>query len=388
MWPLTLATSLQTTPPPPSSVDPPSAVVGGHPAEEDRWPGVVALYGVAETFACTGVLVAPDLVLTAGHCGFGIASVEFGSTRLGEGQQVEVIENIVHPDYFTTLDAAILVLEQPITAPVAALVRDCEADNKLVDGALATIVGFGAIDEWASEWTEQLNEADTEITDAVCENTAVGCNEEVSPGGELIAGGNGIDSCTGDSGGPLYVPGDDGVPLLAAITSRATIPAPTPCGNGGIYVRADVLAEWIESERGIALPRPDCEGINRTPTATAAPLTVTLGQTAATLITVDDPDADQTHTFSFLTPPERGFAQLDPDGALYYLAPDDGLGSDLAVVSVTDNGMPPRSATVEIPITIYPPKTSLILDRRGCATVETPGVFASLVALFIRRRTP
>src|SRR5262245_47015311 len=41
-------------------------VVGGETVPRGKWPDVVAV--VLEDGMCTGTLVAPDVVLTAGHC--------------------------------------------------------------------------------------------------------------------------------------------------------------------------------------------------------------------------------------------------------------------------------------------------------------------------------
>jgi len=61
---------------------------------------------------------------------------------------------------------------------------------------------------------------------------------------EFVAGGEGFDSCNGDSGGPAYITvGGDRV--AAGLTSRATETARNPCGDGGIYTRVDMHAAFI-----------------------------------------------------------------------------------------------------------------------------------------------
>jgi hypothetical protein len=366
-------------------------VVGGQPAADGSWPGVAALYSVGETLACTGVLIAPDLVLTAGHCGFSIEEVELGSNELGQGERIAVTSSVVHPDYFTTFDAAVLQLERPASEAPAPLAVDCISEDWLTDGAPVAIVGYGATDAWATEWTTVLYEAYTDVKDATCVNTAHGCNEEVSPGGELIAGGGGVDSCSGDSGGPLYLLTDghsSGEIWLAGITSRATLPAPTPCGSGGIYVRTDALLAWIEAETGQTLARPDCEGQNRAPSASAEPIVVVRGSTSASPIEVADPDTDQQHSFAWVQRPVHGHAQLDPQGSVYYLAPDLFVGEDLAVIEVTDDGSPPRSVQVEIPITVLAAEPGAPLQVEGCgcqSAGSSPGL-ALLALLALRRR--
>src|SRR5260370_33086108 len=78
-----------------------------------------------------------------------------------------------------------------------------------------------------------------------------GCHVSVKPGGELGAGGMGIDTCPGDSGGPLYLLTDYGS-LLAGVTSRSYDNASVACGEGGIYERPDKIVEWIERAAGAA----------------------------------------------------------------------------------------------------------------------------------------
>jgi endonuclease G len=54
------------------------------------------------------------------------------------------------------------------------------------------------------------------------------------------------DTCTGDSGGPIYIrDGQDW--LLAGATSRATKGSVNNCGDGGVYVRVDRYLDWIDS---------------------------------------------------------------------------------------------------------------------------------------------
>jgi hypothetical protein len=64
-------------------------------------------------------------------------------------------------------------------------------------------------------------------------------------GVEMVAGGK-VDTCKGDSGGPLLVRSTEGDWQLAGITSRGLDPlSPDRCGNGGIYMRADTIATWL-----------------------------------------------------------------------------------------------------------------------------------------------
>ncbi len=65
---------------------------------------------------------------------------------------------------------------------------------------------------------------------------------------EFVAGrkGSGMDSCNGDSGGPAYIFVGEDQRKVAGATSRATAERTDNCGDGGIYVRIDKLAPWID----------------------------------------------------------------------------------------------------------------------------------------------
>ncbi len=144
--------------------------------------------------------------------------------------------------------------------PIAA---DCVAESLLVPGALVAFAGWGAVDEWGEQYTEQLHEGRSQLSDPYCEDLDIGCNPDVSPGGELAARSeDGADTCNGDSGGPLYVIPNQGPALLAGVTSRAawSLDEDGPaCAGQGLYVRADAVMPWIEAVTGRALPRPVCD---------------------------------------------------------------------------------------------------------------------------------
>jgi endonuclease G len=206
--------------------------------------------------------VAPTLVLTAGHCDSEeIDTVFLGGNDLWDtenGELIAIAQRTRYPDHWRTFDVTLLTLESAAATEPIPVVRDC-ALGDLVDGAAVEIVGFGTTDQWGTQSSHVLVGARTTLTDADCSQEGVGCHEDVQPGGELIAGGDGVDTCEGDSGGPLYLWTSTGEPVLAGVTSRAVSPADPPCGNGGIYTRLDAVSDWIELESGQTLTGPDCD---------------------------------------------------------------------------------------------------------------------------------
>ncbi len=358
---------------PPDGPDPrdPAPVVGGQDTPSGAWPDVAALFTLGDSFGCTGTLIAPDLVLTAGHCGFGLetAVLDTDDHAVG-GERIAVVESYAHDDYFTTFDVAVMVLASPSTVPPRPLALDCIAADYIHDGAEVAIVGYGAVDEWANDWTSRKQQATTTVFDADCDDLTAGCNAPVSPGGEVLAGGDGIDSCNGDSGGPLFLLTDEG-DYLAGITSRAAVPSPTPCGNGGIYVRADAIADWVEEVTGQTLPRPDCDGLNRSPHPSAEPIRIGVGGTGFTTIVPNDPNVDDTHRFEIVQPPSHGLAYAWADGRVAYVPSQHFLGSDTFTVRAIDSGEPVESGDVEVAVEVVPRVGSPTVEpHRGCTTAR------------------
>src|SRR5690242_13363288 len=91
---------------------PASAIVGGHDTAAGAYPSVARIT-FGQSFLCTGTLIAPNWVLTAGHCGSitgdAVASpaawpaplidVTIGGDTVGAGEVVPVSQAIVEPNY-------------------------------------------------------------------------------------------------------------------------------------------------------------------------------------------------------------------------------------------------------------------------------------------------
>ncbi len=233
-------------------------VVGGHAASPGDWPDVALV--VAPQALCTGTLVAPDVVLTAGHCiethpfEVLIGTVDYAQAG---GEKIAVASATAYPDWQHAYDVGVLVLAHPATAKPRAIAGACTIREHLTQGARVELVGFGLTAASGTGDNSKLNEAMLAVTDASCTD-APACNAAIAPGGEFAAGGHGTDSCFGDSGGPIYVPTMHGA-ALAGVVSRGVGTQGAPCGGGGVYERADKVVKWIEQTTHRTLARTACD---------------------------------------------------------------------------------------------------------------------------------
>lgn len=319
-------------------------VIGGTTAPLGKWPDVAAVNDAYGEMGCTGTLIAPNVVLTAGHCmDINPGSVLVGAASLArqvDGEVLAVARRIEYPSSWQSFDLGLLVLGTPSRFPPRPIATGW-ARFDIKDGATAAIVGYGAIDRNASQYVSELQEATTTITDADCSSEA-GCNTAAQPAGELGAGGMGIDTCPGDSGGPLYIVTDYGT-FLAGVTSRGYTDNQYYCSEGGIYVRPDKVVGWIEEQTGATVARG--------PEPSHAPRAAVRGHAAETQIVPNDPRSSS-HRFEITQPPAYGTARVRDDGRVRVCTNDNVAGDDVMVVAVTDTSDPTRTLSIRMPIQI------------------------------------
>lgn len=236
-------------------------IMGGTTVKGRQFPDCVAV-GNDRRFGCTGTLIAPNVVVSAGHCQTLATRVFFGNDIDKPGRTIAVRDAFVHPKYDKPPrpdhnDLVVLVLDRKTT-----VTPRCIATTSQIDKAKeGRAVGFGNVDRNGSFGYGIKRQVDVPIASPSCSGKVgnksdasfYGCAKslEIVAGKQLLA----MDSCTGDSGGPFYIAGPSNTWLLAGATSRASDDAFSTCGDGGIYVRIDKYRQWIEDTTKIKLPK-------------------------------------------------------------------------------------------------------------------------------------
>jgi V8-like Glu-specific endopeptidase len=203
------------------------------------------------SWVSSGTLISPDVVVTAGYVFIegeengGIREVFLGPSVSGPGTKIRVKQAIRHPEYDPRTLAnslTVLILDQKVPEHVARP-RPIAPRETIDKAPFVRVVGFGVAPPEPFEGFGVRRMVDLKIASfgkTPEERDRLGLNVET----EFAAGGNGVDTCNGDGGGPAYVI-DGRVPYIAGITSRAVRNARAPCGDGGVFVRLDVYRDYL-----------------------------------------------------------------------------------------------------------------------------------------------
>ncbi|MGE5857854.1 MAG: S1 family peptidase [Solirubrobacterales bacterium] len=197
-----------------------SSIVGGTPGSAAQWPYAVAIFRKGHMH-CSGSVIAPTKVLTAGHCvdGFNLArfQVIIGRPVLRDasvGQSIGVVSGRVHPDFEQTglHDVAVLNLAQPTGVPPIALATPQQITPATAPGAQLSVAGYGATNAFGTHLSGFLKATVEQVrTDQRClraytrdlfapESMICALGAKRKHGGRFKIH---TSACSGDSGGPL-----------------------------------------------------------------------------------------------------------------------------------------------------------------------------------------
>jgi len=245
-------------------------IVGGQEAEPHAYPWQVSLQYydiiIMPFYHTCGATIIDELhIACAAHCIDGRNVKHFqvvaGAHNIknpleGGHQKIKIAEMWQHENYDSSIivnDVSILKLEEPLVfsdtvkaLPLAAV------DQEPAAGTVCINSGWGSVSHTSvASMPGPLQYVELPIVDReTCQADYNGING-VDAG--MVCGGQqegGISPCSGDSGGPLACPDENGDMYLAGIVSWGMIPCGQP-GYPGVFTNVGHFREWLDAHMGL-----------------------------------------------------------------------------------------------------------------------------------------
>jgi hypothetical protein len=203
---------------------------------------LIVFDGKGPRVTCTGTLIAPDVVLTAGHCmfflgrrlpGFVLAPQVAAATPETTMAASRVV---MHPEFVVRAgsgaplhDLALVLLARPLQGVTPERLLSKSESAALAIGAAVDLVGYGRTTHAVSvDGTKNRGRSKLVAT---------------RPFEWVIGAPSEPQNCDGDSGGPAFVK-IAGKRRLMGIASRS-FDDKAPCVSGTIHARPDAELDWI-----------------------------------------------------------------------------------------------------------------------------------------------
>lgn len=178
---------------------------------------------IARCGGCSGALIAPDLILTAGHCL--TPPLAFIEAR---GERIAVRDCIAHPSYRpgdAKHDLGVCRLERSSITPPLRL----DLDRLVARGSEVTLLGFGSATPFGPP-ARSVRRVDTTVT---------GMRD-----GILVIGTSENTACTGDSGAPVLAVTGEVIGVVHGTSGRF-------CASPADVVSLASNRDWLSSWRHV-----------------------------------------------------------------------------------------------------------------------------------------
>jgi secreted trypsin-like serine protease len=268
-----------------------TSVIGGALAAPGDFPSMAFILATDETgkgFSCSGTVVSPNVVLTAGHCVQDLSTgkitpaseykVVTGATDVTDSstrQLSDVSQAIVYPRFSRTTvqgDAGLLILSTPTTAPAIPLAT--AADRSLYrERTPITIAGWGLTAGSAKDAPTALRWGITYVqSHRYCARQVAFYYPFFAASSQLCAiepPHFSVGTCHGDSGGPTLARRPDNTAVEIGITSLVGDNCTPRLPD--VFTRVDRVSPWVNG--WIEATKP---GSTTPPPPTPAPLALHL----------------------------------------------------------------------------------------------------------------
>lgn len=210
------------------------AIYGGTVDNGDPAVFGIRLVWQNQEAACTATLIGSRTLLTAAHCAEDNPTIyAINTTSLysnNDSDYIEVTEARVNPGWKgspgeNAHDLALLLLSKTVTVTPK---QWNMAPGNLAEGMNVRMVGYGQVENGQAGTKKQTAQTIYDLTTHLLH----------------FDQSNGHGVCSGDSGGPVFATGADGVERVVGVASYVS-GAGDPCAQSGSHTRVDSEAAWI-----------------------------------------------------------------------------------------------------------------------------------------------